>query len=231
MNRVLLKDKAKAKLRIHYADMLKWVFIYAFLTFAFIGINIEYTQGLTVVQLQLFNIRYTLTPSAISSMFISISSLLAIYSFIVSPALSYGYLNKIKYYALTDYNEFDMFSGFKYNYGKIMILHIMRSIITVLGFLFFIMPGFIFLYQYRYIYEILEEHRDWSWKQIFKASKNITKGHKMELFVLDISFFFWYLLIAILDIITLGFATYLLKPYVDLTVSYAYLSLKEKAGY
>jgi uncharacterized membrane protein len=48
----------------------------------------------------------------------------------------------------------------------------------------------------------------------------------MDLFVLDLSFIGWYLLFCVLDVLTIGLASYLLMPYVHQTDAEAYHWIK-----
>lgn len=46
-------------------------------------------------------------------------------------------------------------------------------------------------------------------KEAMRKSKALTKGHKANIFILDVSFFFWNLL----DLVSLGLASYFIQPY------------------
>ena len=103
----------------------------------------------------------------------------------------------------------------------------MKGIFIVLWALLFIVPGIVKLYQWRYTNQILAENPDMSYQEVLEASEVLTKGHKMDLFVLDLSFIGWYLLFGILDLLTIGLASYALQPYVNATNAEAYYWLKE----
>ena len=69
-----------------------------------------------------------------------------------------------------------------------------KAITTVLiafGFMLFIVPGIIASYQYRQGLYILLDHPEMSVLECIRASKHMMKGHKMELFWLDMSFLGW----------------------------------------
>ena len=57
-----------------------------------------------------------------------------------------------------------------------------------------------------------------------KKSKLLTKGHKWELFVLDLSFFGWFLLIYL----TFGIILFWVTPYYTMTKYYAFKALLEE---
>ena len=57
-----------------------------------------------------------------------------------------------------------------------------------------------------------------------REGKKMMKGHNFELFVLDLSFILWYLLV----LITLGIASIYVMPYTTATRANFYLKLKEE---
>lgn len=78
-----------------------------------------------------------------------------------------------------------------------------------LGYLLFIIPGIVMKYSYAMVPYILEEKRDFSVREAFRASKQIMKKHKWEFFCLRLSFIGWYLL----GILTLGIGFIFINPY------------------
>ncbi len=64
----------------------------------------------------------------------------------------------------------------------------------------FIIPGFIASYAYSMGYYIMNHEIDISALDAISDSKNYMRGHKLELFILDLSYLGWYLL----GILTLG---------------------------
>lgn len=72
---------------------------------------------------------------------------------------------------------------------------------------------------------LLAENPNMSHKRAFKLSKAMTKGHKWDLFVLDLSFIGWY----ILGFLCCCIGTFFLAPYVQATKAEAYTFLKARA--
>ena len=62
------------------------------------------------------------------------------------------------------------------------------------------------------VYYILAEHPEFSAMDAIRESKRIMKGHKFELFVLQLSFIWWYLLVAV----TFGVAAIYVAPYTEM---------------
>ena len=138
-----------------------------------------------------------------------------------------------------------LFDAFSFA-GKVILLAIVQGIFIFLWSLLFIIPGFIAFYRYRQALYLLLEHPEMSALQCISESKRIMAGHKGELFVMDLSFIGWALLIGladylgaelasligpsvlaqILDIIGLGlFVQFFVLPYMDLTYAGYYVGL------
>ena len=98
----------------------------------------------------------------------------------------------------SNWNIFDGFGMF----FRIIWLYILEGIFVSLWTLLFIVPGFIAAYRYRMAIYLLLEHPEMSAMQCIRESKRLMKGHKWELFVLDLSFIGWALLVALADAVS-----------------------------
>ncbi len=225
MDRANLKQLAKDNLGRNYKNILIYEILAAILLLSFISIEYNTNSG---VILTLFNFNINITNSSLTGILALSSTIIGIYTFLIMPIVNYGLANKLKYFSYDDHNEFDFFIGAKENYKGIFVLNYMVYLKMFLWALCFIIPGIIAAYKYRYVNEIYEEHRDWTYKQVIDESIRMTQGHKWDLFILDLSFFLWHLLFAFLDVFTLGLAQYFLKPYVSMTNVYAYHYLKSQ---
>ncbi len=87
----------------------------------------------------------------------------------------------------------DLFTGFRM-FGKLLWLDVLMSIYVALWLFVFIIPGFIALYRYRMAVYVLLDHPDYTASQALRESCVLTDGHKWELFKLDLSFLWYYLL-------------------------------------
>ena len=87
----------------------------------------------------------------------------------------------------------DIFNGFNIT-GKSVWLSIMIYIFTLLWSLLLIIPGIIKAYSYSMASYILADNTELTASEALTKSKEIMNGHKFELFVLQLSFFWWYLL-------------------------------------
>lgn len=222
MDRKLLKDRAKNILRRDYKRILLAIFVVSMLSLDFISADQTYDQfGNVYGTLTIFNIEFPFSWAA------ALGFLLLIYALFVGSVLDYGITNHLKYIRMNQGIEFDYFDGFKNNYQNIVCVNLMVGLRVFLWALLFIVPGFIKAYEYSFVNEILEEHPDWDYKMVLEESSRLTYGYKWQLFVLDISFILWILVFAVLDIFTLGLASYLLRPYTKMTNVEAYFWLKE----
>ena len=87
-------------------------------------------------------------------------------------------------------NLLDGFSVF----FRVIILKLLQALIVYLFSLLLLVPGIIMAYRYRQAMYLLLDHPDRSPIECLKASGRLMKGHKKELFVLDLSFLGWLIL-------------------------------------
>lgn len=91
--------------------------------------------------------------------------------------------------------------------------------------LLFIIPGFVKAYAYSQIFFILAENPKIGVCKAMRLSKEITRGYKGDLFILDLSFIGW----ALLTSLTGGLLGMYTMPYMQMTKTNAYLVLKAMA--
>ena len=144
---------------------------------------------------------------------------------IVSGPLTYG----ISYCFLKQardgeqMNLGNMFSGFTTDFGKTFLIGLMTTIFTVLWGLLFIIPGIIAAYSYSMAFYISIDNPELGWNDCIKASKAMMKGHKMELFILDLSFIGWFIVGALV----LGIGVLWVDPYLRATTAQFYKELSK----
>ena len=89
--------------------------------------------------------------------------------------------------------------------------------------LLFVIPGIVKSFAYSMSYYILADNPELTAKEALNKSKEMMNGHKWDLFVLNLSFFWWYLLVGI----TFGIAAIYVVPYMNATIVNFYNSIKE----
>ena len=100
-----------------------------------------------------------------------------------------------------------------------------REISIILWSLLLVVPGIIKAYEYSMVEYILAENPSMSSKEVLDLSRQMTAGHKGDLFVLDLSFFGWFLL----GQFTLGLSDiFYTNPYRYATSAEAYAFLKNR---
>ena len=108
----------------------------------------------------------------------------------------------------------DFFSAFKVTF--------LVGIYTFLWSLLFIIPGIVKGYSYSMALYVLADNKGKSARECIAESKAMTEGHKMEIFILDLSFIGWYLLSAL----TCGLASLYVAPLLNATHANVYETIK-----
>ena len=165
----------------------------------------------------------TLIVSAISGLLNAIPAVGSVASLLVTPAFSLSllliYLNIVNNNLTPTVN--DAFQGFN-DWWSAFKVYFLTSILTALWTLLFIIPGIIKSIEYSMAMYILAENPGKSARECIEESKAMTYGHRMELFMLSLSFIGWALLCGI----TFGIAGIWVIPYMNATFTNAYNSLK-----
>jgi len=97
----------------------------------------------------------------------------------------------------------DIFNGFLLP-AKVLSILIISTILIIAWSILFVFPGAAAYYRYRQAYYILLDDPGKSALQCIRESKLMMRGHKVDLFVLDLSFIGWYLLSVLITGITLA---------------------------
>lgn len=112
----------------------------------------------------------------------------------------------------------------KESWLKVAITMLLKDIFTLLWFLT-IVGGFIKMYEYAMIPYIMGDNPKMKWKETFKISKQMMKGNKWKLFMLDLSFMGW----EILSLFTFGLLNiFYVNPYKIATNVELYEVLKKE---
>lgn len=105
---------------------------------------------------------------------------------------------------------------------KLVALSFVINILTSLWSLLFIIPGVIKAISYSQAMMIMLENPNMDIITAIKESQKMMNGHKMEYFILDLSFIPWLLLVAV----TFGIASLWVTPYMQITMVNYYNALK-----
>lgn len=118
-------------------------------------------------------------------------------------------------------NISQVFDGF-YDLWCAFKLYFLIGIFTFLWSLLFIVPGVIKAYSYSMSIYILAENKGMPALEAIRRSKEMMEGHKMDLFVLGLSFIGWGFLCAV----TFGIAAIWVVPYMYATITNFYNTIK-----
>ena len=169
---------------------------------------------------------YAVLVEFIAGAIAGITSSFVIGILVIGP-LSFG-LSKLYLKLVREGTQMDvagLFDGFSEDLGGNIILGLLQALFIFLWSLLFIIPGIVKSYAYSMAFYIKADHPEYDWKQCLDESQRITKGHKMELFILDLSFIGW----AILASFTFGIGMFWLSPYMNTTKTNYYEALKSEA--
>lgn len=230
LDRVQLKMEAKAITKNARVSAYLFTLLYLAIALALDGVDwlvsggtrndvVTYVENYMGVDVSV----YLNSPLALPA---AVSGFISIVVSLVTVVLSAGYI----LYALnvrkgleTPYST--MFDGFLF-VGKIILLSIVQYIFIFLWSLLFIIPGIIAGYRYRFALYNLCENPEMGVMEAINMSKAQTRGHKWELFVLDLSWIGWSLLCAL----TLGILSIWITPYIQQTDIGYFQAIKEMSG-
>ena len=115
-----------------------------------------------------------------------------------------------------------LFSGYEY-YLKGFLVILLVKIINIIGCILLIIPSIIFSFMYSQALYIYIENPEMGVIECLRTSRLAMKGHKFELFVLNLSFIGWILL----SVLTLGILSLYVTPYIKTTLVNYYTDLME----
>lgn len=154
--------------------------------------------------------------AAIITIWFAVSAICALASFILGGATKAGLceFNKGLYDGNPDFN--DLFKHYSI-FGKAFLTNLLVGIFTTLWTMLFIIPGIIASFSYSMTFYILADHPEMDVMDAIQLSKEMMRGHKWQLFCLQLSFIGWNILAAF----SLGIGFLFLAPYKEQS-SYAF---------
>ena len=205
LTRAELKAKAKESLSGKWGDAIVTNVVFLIISLA-----------ISVSCLKLF-------PGENSDIYMNTNLIGSLVELVLTGLFAFGYMSyflKLSRNEDVEVNELWSKTGM---IGTFIVAAILISLFTTLWSLLFIIPGIIATYSYSMTLYILLDNPDMKVMDAIKESKEMMKGHKMDLFILQLSFIGWMLLGALLI-----FIPYLwLIPYMNITMCNFYNNLKE----
>lgn len=125
--------------------------------------------------------------------------------------------------SLIENENFEAKDLFKYyhDFVKVIGVTILMGLIITLGYICFIIPGIILTLSYSLVPIILIKKPELGIVETLKYSREKMQGHKLDTFVLGLSFIGW----AILGTLTFGILYIWLFPYIQFTFTKFYLNI------
>ncbi len=106
-----------------------------------------------------------------------------------------------------------------------LVVSIIVAIISAVGFVLLVIPGIIVTIGLIFYQEVIVDNTELAYMDIVKKTWQMTKGHKMDLFILALSFIGWFFLVGI----TFGVAIIWVAPYLTITFTLVYEKLRKTA--
>ena len=119
------------------------------------------------------------------------------------------------------YQVNQLFRGFS-EYGRVLGTGMLVWVYTFLWTLLLIVPGIIKSYSYAMTYYVLRDHPELRFNGAINRSMDMMKGHKFDLFYLQLTFIGWLLLC----ILTAGVGLLWLAPYMNAAQAHFYEDVK-----
>jgi len=218
--RVQLKMAANEKLRLRGNEPI-WIT----LVFMLISGTISSMSGGTNISYENNSLGYFFSYDvlAIIGILLSGAALVgAAYQIFVGNVITFGYtLYTRRISAGESASIRDLFLGFR-RFSRVVLVYFLTGLFVSLWSLLLVFPGIMAYYRYRFAPYILMENPDISAMDAIRASKAMTCGYKGALFVLDLSFLGWFILIAL----TMGILGCWKLPYYYISLSETYFYIK-----
>lgn len=211
----MVKERARAAFKLQYWPIVGNELLASILVGGFGGLSLRFSKN------DLNNLRELVGNDAVFSQVIrvllgvvlTVGVIGILYSFLVGNVIRVGLAKlRLSAYRQENFRTEDLFSAFK-QYGRCVGTMALYTLFVTLGTILFIIPGIIVAYGLYEVPFLLAEDPSLSGMDAIRRSWNDMKGHKGELFGLELSFIGWILL----SILTCGIlAVFYTGPYMAL---------------
>ncbi len=220
MSRMELKENAKNSLKGKWGEAILVLIIFGVISMAVTGIALIGNNAALNSADSIS--KFLENPNSFNFGIPQIIS--SILSILVSAFLALG---SVSYFLKVSRNENVTFKEL-FSKTSLWLLYIgvtiMTSIFIGLWSLLLIIPGIIASYRYSMVNYIMVDNPELGVFGAIKRSKEIMVGHKMDLFILQLSFIGWLLL----SMLTLGILMLYVTPYMNVTFANFYNSIKDQ---
>ena len=219
MSRVELKENAKGSLKGNWGQAIIVMIIYGLITLAISCIGFM-GKGVNLNDPKAIEAIINGTSSLVSPAQV-ISAILSIFvtSFLALGSVSF-YMKLSRNEEVT-YKELFSKTGLWALYIGVTV---MTSIFVGLWSMLLIIPGIIATYRYAMVDYIMVDNPNIGVFEAIRKSKEMMYGHKLDYFILQLSFLGW----AILSVFTFGLLMLYVAPYMNVTCANFYYSIKDE---
>ena len=221
MNRVEIKNKAKEMIRDNKWFLWKPLLIIGLAVAIIEGIafGLDSALGLTqTTTTEVLGVKTTSTSAGVISMIVGVFTGLA------SAAFYVGYAKYVLSFVRGKKLELKDIIDFMKKYWVVAFLvSLITGLIIVCGTILLVIPGIIAAIGLMFYQEVCADNPEMKAMDIVKKSWEMTKGHKMDLFVMGLSFIGWSMLASL----TFGILYIWLMPYMLVAFTLAYEELKK----
>ena len=221
MNRVELKTKAKELIRGNKWYILKPLVIFAVasIVITLIAYLLDSALGLTTTETVIIGSKAYVTNSGgiISDI---VGALVGLAGCVFGVAYAYYVLMFIRGGKL-EMN--DIVDWAKEHWTIAILVTLLTGLIIIGCTILLVIPGIIAAIGLMFYQEVCADNPELKTTEIVKKAWDMTNGHKMDLFVLGLSFIGW----AIVAVFTFGILYIWLAPYMTVTLTLAYEELKK----
>ena len=145
---------------------------------------------------------------------------------LIEVAFTIGYAHYVLSFVRGKKMEWqDVVSYAKEHFVKAVLVSLVVGILIMVGSILLFIPGVIIAIGLSFYQEVLVDNSDLSVMDVVKKSWNLTKGHKMDIFVFTLSFFGWIFVSGF----TLGILLIWLIPYAKVALTLVYEELRKAA--
>lgn len=173
----------------------------------------------------IFSVSSVVAPQEILWLQGSLSGVQVAVSLLLIVPLTYGFNNAMLSLARRENSApaNDMFDYFKRDYSRSVPALLLAALAEVgLGIITLFIGTFILQYAYAMVPYLLRDYPELTATEALRTSREMMKGHKWDLFVLDLTFIGW----GILCLFTAGIGLLWLQPYVSAAHAHFYEDLK-----
>ena len=220
--RAMLKTNARAALKKNYVNVVIASLIFAFISGAF-GSSSAGNRGVSSLNAGDLSRELIAFLTMLLGIIIILGIIWLLLTIFIFNPLKVGVQKFFIENHYTNPGLSTLFWAFKTNYSNTVKTMFLMQVYLILWSLLFAIPGIIKSYSYRLVPYILADNPDMNSDDAITLSREMMNGQKFEVFVLDLSFFLWWILSSItFNIVGILYVF----PYIYATVADLYLAIK-----